>query len=171
MKLFWRIGTLAMLIALCGLNTFALDATANLSVTATVIANCTISAGTPLDFGNYDAISANAASAKNVSGTVGITCTTGTSATVMLGQGSNADTGSTDAAPVRRMKNGSSYLSYGLFKDVGLGTTWGNTVGTGQGYTGTGSADTITVYGSVPAAQNAAPVGSYSDTVVVTVSF
>lgn len=37
------------------------------------------------------------------------------SATITLGQGSNADTGSTDAAPIRRMKaNTSDFLSYSL---------------------------------------------------------
>ena len=144
--------------------------TTNLSVTATVTANCSISTST-LAFGSYDPVVSNAASPLNGSGTVTVTCTSGSSATITLGQGANANVGSTDAVPLRRMTDGSSnFLPYFLYQDSGRTTVWGNTAGTGVGATGTGSTDGHTVYGQIAAAQNV-PAGSYSDTVVATVTF
>jgi spore coat protein U-like protein len=148
----------------------ATTATQNLSVTASVTANCTITTA-PVAFGAYDPVSANASSALNGTGTVSVTCTSGASTTVTLGQGLNADTGSTDAAPVRRMSDGgTNYLSYSLYQDSGRSTVWGNTAGTGLPHTGTGTLTALTVYGAVAAGQNV-PAGSYSDTVVATVTF
>lgn len=151
-------------------STEAATATANLAVTASVAANCSISTA-PVAFGAYDPVSANASTALNGTGTVNVTCTSGASTTVTLGQGSNANTGSTDAAPARRMKDsGTNFLAYSLYSDTGRTTVWGNTAGTGQASTGTGSQVALTVYGAVAAGQNV-PAGNYSDTVVATVTF
>lgn len=49
-------------------------------------------------------------------------------------------------------------------------TYGGNTSGTGVDHTGTGTATSINVYGRVTAGQNV-PSGSYSDTVVATITF
>lgn len=148
---------------------FAGTATANLSVTATINANCTISTGT-VGFGSYDPIVTNATTALNGTGSVITTCTNASPVTITLGQGTNPNTGSTDAAPLRRMKNGTSYLNYSLYSDTARTTVWGNTGATGVASTGTGSAVTATVYGAVASGQNQ-PAGSYSDTVVATVTF
>lgn len=148
----------------------ATTATSNLAVTASVTANCTITTS-PVAFGAYDPVSANASAALNGTGTLNVTCTSGASTTITLGQGSNADTGSTDAAPARRMKDGGTdFLSYSLYQDAGRSTVWGNTGGTGVANTGTGTQVAVTVYGAVAAGQNV-PAGSYSDTVVATVTF
>jgi len=148
----------------------AATATSNLSVTASVSANCTIST-TAVAFGAYDAVGANAAAPLNGTGSVSVTCTSGASTTVTLGQGSNADTGSTAAAPVRRMKDsGTNFLSYALYSDTGRTTAWGDTSGTGLAHTGTGTLTALTVYGQIAAGQNV-PAASYSDTVVATVTF
>jgi spore coat protein U-like protein len=64
----------------------------------------------------------------------------------------------------------SNRLSYFLYSDAGWTTVWANTVGTGVAHTGTATATAITVYGQVTAGQNV-PAGSYSDTVVATVTF
>lgn len=145
-------------------------ATSSLSVTATVSANCTIST-TPVAFGAYDPIVTNATNPLNGTGTVTVTCTNGSAATIALGQGSNAAGGSTDAAPLRQMKDaGTDLLAYSLYQDTGRTTIWGNTVATSASDTGNGTAQAITVYGSVAAGQNV-PAGSYSDTVVATVTF
>jgi spore coat protein U-like protein len=145
-------------------------ATSDLSVSASVADNCIISTS-PLAFGSYDPISANASSALDNTGSVSVTCTSAASANVTLGQGSNADSGSTDAAPLRRMADGSShYLSYSLYSDSDRSTAWGNTAGTGVDHTGTGESASLTVYGRISAGQNV-PAGSYSDTVVATVTF
>ena len=151
-------------------SAFATTATSNMSVSATVSNNCTISAGS-LSFGAYDPISANHSSPLNGTATVAVTCTSGGSATITLGQGANAGGGSTDAAPLRQMSDGASHvLAYSLFQDSGHSTVWGNTGGTGASYSGTGSSSNVTVYGQISAAQNV-PAASYSDTVVATITF
>lgn len=152
-----------------GVNSYAGTSTDNLSVTATISANCTISTSA-VAFGAYDPIVTNASSALDGTGTVTTTCTNGSAVTVTLGQGSNADTGSTDAVPLRQMASGANRLAYFLYSDSGRTTVWGNTAGTGKADTGTGAASALTVYGRVTAGQNK-PTGSYSDTVVATVTF
>jgi spore coat protein U-like protein len=59
---------------------------------------------------------------------------------------------------------------YNLYVDATLITVWGD--GTGQSATvsDTQSAANYTVYGRIPAGQNAY-VGVYSDTIVITVTF
>jgi spore coat protein U-like protein len=160
----------AALLVAASVSFAASTATSDLSVTASVADNCIISTSA-LAFGSYDPISANASSALNGTGSVSVTCTSGASANVTLGQGSNADTGSTDAAPLRRMADGSShFLSYDLYSDSSRTAAWGNTSGTGVDHTGTGASASLTVYGSAAGGQNV-PSGSYSDTVVATVTF
>jgi spore coat protein U-like protein len=140
----------------------------DLDVTATVVANCSITADA-LDLGNYDPVVVNAATAADAQSNISVTCTSGASATVTLGQGANAGGGSTDADPDRRLANGANRLNYGLFTDLAHADEWGNTAGTGVAHTGTGSAATLVVYGSIPAAQNV-PAGVYTDTVVATIT-
>jgi len=65
---------------------------------------------------------------------------------------------------------GTNYISYSLFQDSARTTAWGNTAATGVVHTGTGTLTSISVYGQMAAAQNV-PAGSYSDTVVATVTF
>jgi spore coat protein U-like protein len=152
-------------------SAYAGTATSNLAVSATVSNNCTISTGSGVAFGTYDPVVTNASAGSDlaVTGTIDTTCTNGSSVTVTLGQGSHADTGSTDAAPVRRMLAGTTdYLSYQLYTDSAHTTVWNNT--TGATVTGTGASVATTVYGLVTKGQNV-PTGSYADTVVATVTF
>jgi spore coat protein U-like protein len=141
-------------------------ATANLTVSANVPANCTITANA-LSFGAYDPTSAS-----NLTGTGSITtnCTNGAAVTITLNQGQNPSASSTDAVPQRRLANGSNYLDYSLFQNSNRTTTWGNTVGTAVAITGNGQEQISTVYGQMQRFQTAAP-GNYSDTVVATVTF
>ena len=142
---------------------------ADLDVTATVNASCTIST-VALGFGVYDPIVTHAAAALDGTGTVTVTCTNGSAVNITLGQGDNANAGSTDAVPLRRMLSGANLLSYYLYSDAARLTVWGNTDPTGLDDVGTGVASNLTVYGRIPAAQNV-PVGAYADTVVATVTF
>lgn len=139
----------------------AATATANLSVSATVVASCSVSSGT-LGFGNYDP---TATSNLDASTTFQVTCTRGTTATLGMGLGSNA-TGST-----RRMINGSEYLTYELYQNAGRTTVWGSSGGAllSLSAASSSSAQTLTVYGRVPQSQDVA-VGSFADTVVMTVT-
>ncbi len=152
-----------------GGNVFAGTAGDNLAVSATVIDNCLISTEA-LAFGNYDPVDANKGDALEGTGTVSITCTLDAAAAITLGQGANADTGSTDAAPLRRMTDGTNFLSYALYSDGGHAAVWGNDATVDVQDDGTGLEEDHTVYGLVAADQNV-PAGAYSDTVVATVTF
>ena len=144
--------------------------TANLSVTATIASNCTISTA-PVAFGSYDPIVTHASAALDGTGTITTTCTTASSPVITLGQGANGDTGSTDAAPLRQMASGSDRLPYTLYQNAGRTTVWGNTSGTAPStVAGSGIAQNFTVYGRIAPGLNK-PVGSYADTVVATVTF
>jgi spore coat protein U-like protein len=70
------------------------------------------------------------------------------------------------------MKSGSNSIGYQLYSDTGHSTVWGdgtNTSSTVSG-TGSGSTQTLNIYGAVPSLAGAVP-GSYTDTVTVTVSY
>ncbi len=141
--------------------------TADLAVSATVTTTCSIST-TPLAFGNYDPV---AGTLVDATATVTVACTQGATATVTLGQGAHAGGGSTNDAPVRRMTSGANALSYALYSDSGRQTVWGNSALTGVGYTAPSNAPNVmTVYGRIGANQNI-PAGTYTDTVVATVTF
>src|SRR5581483_8493063 len=86
---------------------FAASASANLNISASVAAVCTITTS-PVAFGAYDPISANAATDLTASGSVNVACTKGTPATIDLGNGASF------AAGTRRMSSGSDFLNYGL---------------------------------------------------------
>lgn len=159
---------LASSLAGISLTSYAVTQTANLDVTATIAANCTIST-TAVAFGAYDPIVANAgATAKDATGTVVTTCTTGSAPTITLAEGANAATGSTAAIPIRQMASGVNRLGYALYSDAARTVVWSNTgVATP---TASGTAQSNTVYGRVSGGQNK-PTGSYADVVVATVTF
>lgn len=158
-----------VVVTMCSLTALAGSATANLGVSATVQPGCSISTN-PVAFGVYAPLSTHASTAATANGTVSVTCTLGTVAVLTLGQGASAGSGSTDAAPVRRLTDGTNFLSYSLFRDSFYLLAWGNTTLTGVSHVGVGSSVGITVYGKLDAGQ-VVPSGSYVDTVVATVSF
>jgi spore coat protein U-like protein len=165
--------TTSVLGASSSLDAMAGTATNNLSVTATVVNNCAINTTAAVAFGNYDPAVANNPAGADVAatGTLTLTCTNGATTTVALGQGGNAGSGSTDAAPARRMVfGGSNFLAYSLYQDGADTIVWGNTLGTSVSYTGSGGADVVNVYGKVAKGQNI-PAGAYADTVLATVNF
>jgi spore coat protein U-like protein len=142
--------------------------TASLSVTASVAANCTITTA-PVAFGAYDPVGANAAADLLATGTVTVACTKGAPTTIDLGNGTNFLAGS------RRMNSATDFMNYALYKDAARTLVWGTgpglVGGTTAAYTAASVAPTaITVYGTVPMAQNVS-VGAYSDTVVATINY
>jgi spore coat protein U-like protein len=143
----------------------AQTATANLSVSATVAKNCSITT-TAVAFGSYDPIVANAATPLDGTGTVVVTCTKGAGTRIDLGLGANA------SGSVRRMLGGTDLLTYELYADSGRTTVWGS--GSGAGLTiaaaPSKAARTFTVYGRVAAGQDVG-AASYNDTVVATINF
>ncbi len=156
-------------VVLHSLGVFAGTTTGSLTVTATVSSACSLSSGGTASFGSYDAVTANATSPLTVDTSFQLQCTNGTNPYIMLSQGNYASSGSTDALPIRNMSDGQGHLlNYQLYTTAGRTTIWDNAVGLKQ--PATGLMQTIKVYGSIPAGQNV-PVGSYLDTVVITVSY
>lgn len=155
---------------IAALLTFAAPAHAgtvssNLSVNATVTANCTISTSA-LNFGSVDTLSA---SPVDGSGGISVTCTNGTGWTAAANVGSGS--GATFAS--RRMTQGANLLTYNLFTDAARTSVWGDGSGSTVtvGNTGTGSAQAVTIYGRISGSQTSAPAGGYADTVSVTVTY
>jgi len=150
---------------------FAGTATDNMAVTTDVGISCTITVA-DLTFTSYDP---TYGVDNDSTGSVTSTCTTGGAVVLTLGQGANADSSSTDAAPIRRMVGttgaaAGTYLNYGLYQEGGRTTVFGNTSDTGGSFTATGGADVTTVYGRIPKEQ-AAAVGSFVDSVSVTLTY
>src|SRR5258707_10221878 len=104
-------------------------------VQTTVASTCVILAG-PLTFGAYTGAQIDS------TGTVTVTCTSGSAARVLLDEGPNKAVGSTAASPQRRMSDGATpsahYLTYQLYSDSAGGTVWDNV--TGKTLTGSGIA-------------------------------
>jgi len=154
-------------------SSIAATDTDNLLVSASVTATCTI-ATTPVAFGAYDPTSATAL---NGTGAVTVLCTSGTAGYITLGEGVNPTVASTPAVPLRQMAGGAAgagRLAYLLYSEGTRTTVWGNTGTTGLSHTGDGTSTSLTVYGTIPAAQNviAGSGGTaYADTVVATVTF
>lgn len=148
------------------LAAFAATATGTLSVTASVSATCTVGAAS-LAFGSYDPSSA---SPLQISTTIPVTCTDGTSYQVGLSAGAGATTTSRSMTGVT--SGNTTPLAYGLYQDAGYTTNWGNTPGTDTpaAAIGTGSTVLIPVYGEIAPGQYVPP-DSYSDTVVATVTY
>ena len=152
-----------------GTQSHADTGTSNMSVSATVRHACSIDT-TPMAFGTYDGVVANASSALHATATVISTCTSGAAALITMNAGASAGSGSTNA-PVRRMTAGpGKYLDYQIYSDVSGETVWGNTALTGVALTGTGASQTLTVYGSIPSAQMV-PQGDYSDQISITITY
>ncbi|MDB5699306.1 MAG: spore coat protein [Alphaproteobacteria bacterium] len=163
---FYRAAAAGAILASAAAPAFATEATSTLDVNATVTANCVVSTGL-LDFGDVDVTSG-----QNVDGTgsISVTCTNGTAWSAAADAG--ADTGATLAT--RKMAAGANKLGYQLFTDNARTAIWGDGVGGTTALitaTGSGSAQTKTVYGQIAAGQTGLPAGDYADTVNVTVTY
>ena len=159
-----------------GAAAYAGVGTSSFTAQATVDTNCTI-VTTPVAFGGYDPIGAHRSANLNATGSITIACIKGTAPTIALDLGSHAS-GST-----RQMQELSGdFLGYELYHPPN------NTPGTPCSFPGTvvwgtalanlftatsaptKAARTYNVCGSVAAGLNPS-IGTYSDTVVATVSF
>lgn len=146
---------------------FAATSTTTFSVTANVVNSCTSFSASTLAFGNY---TFSSSSPTDSSTTISVTCSNGTSYALSL------DAGTTSGATLaqRLLSDGSSHsLQYNLYTSSGRTTVWGDGSGSTStvSSTGSGSAALHTVYGRIPALQNTAYAGSYSDTITVTVTY
>lgn len=133
------------------------------TASATVPPECQLST---LDILNFGQISGLPGPAVTATAAINMTCRLGTDWRMSLGDGLHAQ------GTTRRMSNGSgAYARYELYRDAAMTQRFGQTVNVDQqAGSGTGSNQSIIVYGKVPSAQNLIP-GSYSDQVVVTVTY
>lgn len=145
-----------------------LPALASAAVTCTVTSTSTA-------FGVYNPFSVTPTFAN---GTVQVTCTllSGGATTVTLV--SSYSTGASGSYAMRTMLSGANALNYNLFYDAAYTQIRGN----GTGGSTTGGATLIltagnptqsasgTIYGRIPAGQDIA-AGSYSDTIIVTITY
>ena len=163
--------TAAIVTSLSSLNAQAGTATANLAVSIQINASCTINAATL----TFAATAGTTLIASNVDAntTVSVTCTSGSPYSIGMDNGANV------SGSQRRMKSGSNFLNYGLYVDSLYSNPWittGSPSGctpTGSCYlgTGSGSAQSVTIYGRVPAMGTAPPTGTYTDTVTMTITY
>ncbi len=144
-------------------SSLAATDTTTFTVTATVVATCSVSA-TDLSFGNYDPVSVSDLDATN---TVTVNCTDGTSYDIGL----DAGTGGGATVATRKLTNAGNTLDYTLYQDAPRTTVWGNTVSTDTvNDTASSVAANHTVYGRIASRQNV-PAALYSDTITVTVTY
>ena len=156
----------AMLLGTAGLTLPAYAATlatGNLAVTAQVSASCTVST-TDLAFGEY--LYTADASASNKTATITSNCSVGSGGIIKLSDGANAADG------VRRMvhfSDSTEFLRYTVSNIEAGGTKWDDT--TGVNYSGIGDDVDSSAYGQIEANQSTALIGTYTDTLVVTVTY
>lgn len=122
-------------------------------------ATCTLTI-TNVAFAAYDVFTK---AKTNSTGKVKVKCNAIASYTISLSAGSG-----TFASRV--MLSGSYQLDYNLYTNNTHTTIWGDGTSGTSTVSATGLGATYTVYGQIPALQNV-PVGSYSDTVTVTVTY
>lgn len=155
----------AMAGAALSTSAYAGSVTDNLVVNATVVDSCAVT-GDTLDFGNVDALTGTTL---DVTATISVTCTLGTTYNVQLDKGTY---GASVSGREMQISGDTTRLSYHLYTDAIHTAEWGvtNGVDTVSGL-GLGIAATPhLVYGSIPAGQEV-PAGSYSDTVTITVAY
>ncbi|MCX7071374.1 MAG: spore coat U domain-containing protein [Gammaproteobacteria bacterium] len=130
-----------------------------------LLASCTASS-TGVAFGSYNPI---AATPTYAGGNVAVTCSglgLLVSYTVLLSGGGSGNVAS------RRMNAGARLLPYNVYTSAAYTTVWDNVTGVSGGFLiGLGSTTfNHPVYGRI-LAQQPAPAGSYSDSLVITVNY
>jgi len=160
----------ALPLAIASVPAQAGTATTTFQVTATVVSSCVINSVGALGFGSYDP---NATTALTGTSTINVNCTKNAPYTIALDYGIHGGT-----AANRIMQDAATDpLNYNLYTDSAYSLVWNSACGAGNNCDsgtgagpGVGNQQTYTVYGQLPAGQNA-PAGSYSDTITVTVNF
>jgi spore coat protein U-like protein len=124
---------------------------------------CGISASN-LSFGNYTG------AVNNAQTTLQVGCSNGTPYTVGLDQGTTP--GGSASNPRLMAGPSGATLAYGLYQNAARTTNWGNSSGSWESGTGTGTIppQTLTVYGRIPAGTVPA-TGSYTDTITATITY
>lgn len=128
------------------------------AATPAAAVNCSVDAQA-VAFGSYDPLGP---AATDGVGNVHVVCDAGTSFTVALDGGF----GTIDD---RTMTSGADALHYNLYSNASRTAVWGDGNGASD-VSASGTTVDLPVYGRIPGLQNV-PVGTYLDTIAVTVTF
>ncbi|HZZ92374.1 MAG TPA: spore coat U domain-containing protein [Usitatibacter sp.] len=130
-----------------------------LRVVPSAAAQCNVGAQ-GVAFGTYDVFSSQGVDS---TGNIAVTCDVSTPYAIAMspGQGTYA---------LRSMASGTYRLGYNLFTDASRATVWGDGTGGSSTVSGSTAAANYTVFGRIPARQNA-HVGAYADSVTITLTF
>ncbi|MEJ0036566.1 MAG: spore coat protein U domain-containing protein [Gammaproteobacteria bacterium] len=154
--------TQSCVLGVCTLNTGTLPGTgspATVTFSLTVTRDCRFDAD-DVDFGSAPFVE----SFSPVSGNVRITCTKGTTYTAGLSGGGNSSGGR------RRMASGANRLQYDVFRPGNI--LWSTTLRAAQTTPAAGNTpETFPYEARIYPDQPAAPLGSYSDTLIIDVTF
>ncbi|RSO30882.1 Csu type fimbrial protein [Acinetobacter lactucae] len=171
-RLYWDMDTLGLA---CGDLIGGWDSGDTLLTANFVVPSlCQLNSTSNVDFGNINDIGITKRD-YTAQGAVNTTCNFGTPYSIYLGNGNNRISGG-----FRRMVNSNNeFIPYQLYKDSNYSTVWDATGGVtsvggvgGVSKTGTGSAQSTPVYGKIPQGTSiASRPGTYSDSVVVTVTY
>lgn len=144
---------------------FAEVATSTFEVNASIASTCTLSA-TDMNFGEIP-VAAAATVQTNSTSTITVTCSNGETYTVALNRGLN------NVAEQRNAKGtvvAGDLLAYDLYKDIARGTVWTQAAAPVPGL-GTGTAQVITIYGRVAAGLPYVANTTYTDQVLITLTY
>ena len=160
-----KISLLAITLAAMSSQAFAGTATASFQATATLNSACVVSAGNV----SFGAITPAATGTAAAQGTVTSTCSKNVPYTLSINGGSS---GSITARTMAGAASGNTdKLAYNLFTDAAFTTVWGDgTAGQKVSMTGTGIAQTSTVYGNLSLNQYLKP-DTYTDNLTVTLAY
>ncbi len=132
-------------------------------VQLTIQAQCLINSASTLNFGTQGVLSANV----DQTSAIQVQCTNTTPYNIGL----DAGTGAGATVTTRKLTGGGATINYSLYSDSARTSVWGNTIGTNTvASTGTGAAQSFTVYGRIPSQTTPAPA-TYTDTITVTVTY
>lgn len=154
-------------VSVAATSTQAATATTTFNVRITITAACDISTTAPTDvnFGTTPSTSTNV----DNQGALNVNCTPSAPYTIALDNGQNG----TDAN-TRKMSSGTAQVPYQLYRAATrtAADVWGSTTGTGGNVyaaTGSGTVQTVPVYGRVPSTNF--PAGSYADVITATITY
>jgi spore coat protein U-like protein len=137
-----------------------------MDVTATVLANCSLTVP-PLTFGSYDPLAAHAAAPSDASTIVIVNCTRNTAASIGFDFGQHSP-----VSGQRVMRGpGADGLIYQIFRDAARSLTWAEGSEAVRFISrGLTNPERLTVFGRIPARQEVEP-GAYTDVLTATVDF
>jgi spore coat protein U-like protein len=149
-------------------STVAGSASGTLTVGATVVKTCILTTIKPLALGSYDPVDTYATSDLRTRGNITVICSKGSTPSIAIGVSSNAPGIGTTRATLSK----GNKLSYEIYKDAGLTRVRTQPVEDilSIGVVSLFQTQIIPAHRCIPAGHNV-PVGTFADTVIVTVNF